>query len=126
MTDKRIVTDTNTAEWRPYDRYGAPIAGMSWKSLSEDPDQARATFLLRFDPGARSRPHEHTGIEEFYVMEGTLIDDDGTVFGPGAFVRFDPGSKHSSHAPDGCVILATLLGRNRPLEADETTPSMHG
>jgi anti-sigma factor ChrR (cupin superfamily) len=117
MTEKRAVVDAAAAAWRPYDRYGAPIEKLSWIPLSEDAAQDRATFLLRFDPSGRSMPHEHTGIEEFYVLEGTLIDDDGTAFGPGTFVRFDPGSTHSSHAPDGCVILVTLLGRNRPLAA---------
>lgn len=125
MTGLRHVTDTAAAAasaadgaWRPYDRYGAPVPGMSWIPLSEDKDQDRASYLLRFDPGAESRRHEHTGIEEFYVLEGELVDDDGAVFGPGVFVRFDPGSVHSSKSPKGCVILVTLLGRNRPLDED--------
>lgn len=116
MTSLRTVFDTASTEWRPYDRYGTPIDGLSWKSLTKDDDLTRATFLLRFDAGAKSRPHEHTGIEEFYILEGTLVDNDGTVFGPGTFVRFDPGSEHWSEAPNGCILLATLLGRNRPLD----------
>lgn len=116
MTSLRKVTKTSSMAWRPYDRYGDPIEGLSWIPLTEDTDVMRATFLLKFDAGAKSRPHEHTGIEEFYVMEGTLVDSDGTIFRKGDFVRFDPGSEHWSEAPDGCVILATLLGRNRPLD----------
>jgi len=116
MTSLRKVTETASADWRPYDRYGEPIAGMWWIPLTEDTELSRATYLLKFDAGAKSRPHEHTGIEEFYMMEGALVDNDGTVFRTGDFVRFDPGSEHSSESPDGCVLLATLLGRNRPLD----------
>ena len=56
------------------------------------------------------------GIEEFLVLEGSLVDDDGTVFGAGDSVSFAPGSRHASVAPDGCLIAVFLRGRNRLVE----------
>ena len=69
--------------------------------------------------GARSKPHEHTGFEEFLVMDGELVDCDGRVYRSGDFVRLMPGSKHTSHTPDGCTILVMLRGNNRALDEEE-------
>lgn len=115
-TERRAVIATHAeGVYRPYDRYGSVIDGMSWIPLSRDETADHDMFLLRFAPGARSRPHRHEGLEQFLVLEGTLVDDDGTVFGTGDFVRFATGSEHSSHAPDGCLLLVSIRGRNRPL-----------
>ena len=75
--------------------------------------------MLRMDAGAQSKPHQHMGFEEFLVMEGELIDCDGKAYRRGDFVRFLPGSKHSSHTPDGCTLLVILRGNNRALSEDE-------
>jgi len=116
---RQIVT-TDSEHFRPYDRYGAPIAGMSWIPLSgATGNGSYECFLLRMDAGARSRPHEHTGHEEFLVVDGELIDCDGQVFRSGDYVRFQPGSKHGSSTADGCTLLVILRGNNRPLRADE-------
>jgi anti-sigma factor ChrR (cupin superfamily) len=116
----RQIIDTANGRFKPYDRYGEPVAGMSWIPLSgELMNGVFECFLLRMDAGARSKPHEHTGHEEFLVLEGQLIDCDGQCFASGDFVRFLPGSKHSSHTPEGCTLLVILRGNNRSLRADE-------
>jgi len=116
----RQVVSTASDQFKPYDRYGAPIAGMSWIPLAgETGNGAYECFLLRMNAGARSKPHEHTGHEEFLVVDGELIDCDGQVFNSGDYVRFQPGSKHSSSTVDGCTLLVILRGNNRPLRADE-------
>jgi len=53
------------------------------------------------------------------VLDGELVDCDGQSFHNGDYVRFEPGSKHSSHSPKGCTMLVILRGHNRPLPADE-------
>ena len=122
-TSLRKIISTRDDEFKPYDRYVEPIPGMSWIALSGDLLNGEfECFLLRMDPGAQSRPHEHMGFEEFLVMEGELIDCDGSVYRNGDFVRLLPGSKHSSHTPNGCVLLVMLRGNNRPLSADELKP----
>jgi anti-sigma factor ChrR (cupin superfamily) len=122
-TSLRQIINTGRDEFRPYDRYGDPIPGMSWVVLSGELLNGEfECFLLRMEAGAQSRPHEHMGLEEFLVMEGELIDCDGTVYRSGDFVRLLPGSKHSSHTPNGCVLLVILRGNNRPLSEDELAP----
>ncbi len=124
MLDQKLrqILSTRTDQFKPYDRYGAPIAGMSWVALSGDLANGEfECFMLRMDAGAQSRPHEHTGFEEFLLMEGELIDCDGCSYQPGDFVRFLPGSRHSSHTPNGCTLLVMLRGNNRALSEDELT-----
>ncbi len=116
----RHIIDTASGQFKPYDRYGDPIAGMSWIPLSGDlANGVFECFLLRMDAGAQSKPHEHTGHEEFLVLEGELIDCDGQSFTNGDYVHFLPGSKHSSHTPGGCTMLVMLRGNNRSLRDDE-------
>jgi anti-sigma factor ChrR (cupin superfamily) len=116
----RQIIDTSSDRFMPYDRYGDPVAGMSWIPLSgELGNGVFECFLLRMDAGAQSKPHEHTGHEEFLVLKGQLVDCDGQCFNSGDYVHFRPGSKHSSHSPEGCTMLVILRGNNRSLRADE-------
>lgn len=114
---RRRVDTRNPAAFQPYDRYGAPTPGLSWVPLARDTGRDYELFLLRFEPGARSTPHEHRGREEFLVLEGELHDCDGAVFGPGEFVSYEAGSRHQSVSPRGCLLLVSLHGANRRLEA---------
>ena len=119
-TKLRQVINTRADKFAPYNRYGEPIDGMSWVALSGDLLNGEfECFMLRMEAGAQSKPHEHTGFEEFLVMEGELIDCDGTNYRAGDFVRLLPGSKHSSHTPHGCILLVMLRGNNRALSDDE-------
>jgi anti-sigma factor ChrR (cupin superfamily) len=118
----RDIVNTGSGEFRPYDRYGTLIPGMHWLPLSGKLLNGEyECFMLRMDPGATSRPHEHTGHEEFLVLEGSLRDCDGTEYQPGEFVKFLPGSVHSSQTPAGCLLLVILRGNNRALDKNELT-----
>jgi len=120
----RQILTTGDDEFRPYDRYGDSIEGMSWIALSGELLNGEfECFLLRMEAGAESKPHEHTGIEEFLVLDGELIDCDGSIYRNGDFVRFLPGSKHSSKTAEGCTLLVMLRGNNRALDADEVAPA---
>ena len=113
----RSVIPTGDGNFRPYDRYGVELPGMSWLPLSLNAEENLDLFLLKFEPGAQSYPHEHMAAEQFLMMEGTLTDCDGHVFKAGDFVRFEPGSEHHSVSEGGCLILVILRDRNRPLKA---------
>ena len=119
-TNLRQIVRTGGDEFKPYDRYGDTIAGMSWIPLSGDLKNGEfECFILRMDPGAKSKQHEHLGFEEFLVIDGELVDCDGTAYRSGDFVRLLPGSKHSSHTPNGCTLLVMLRGNNRALTDQE-------
>ena len=113
---ERLVAGAKSAGFRPYDRFGTVLEGLSWKPLRYDPASGTGSFLLRFEPGAASRPHEHGGVEEFVILDWHLIDADGRRFGRGEVVSFAPGTRHHSAAPEGCTIAVFLRGRNRVLD----------
>lgn len=115
----RTITDTtNDDTFRPYDRYGVVLPGMTWLPLSIDSKHGLDIFILRFDAGSQSFAHEHMAPEQFLMLKGTLTDCDGKVFKEGDFVRFEKGSKHHSMSTDGCELLVMLQARNRTLDND--------
>lgn len=116
-TLRRVVV-TGEAAFHPYKRYGEPIPKLRWLPLSQDEEKSYECFLIRFEPGGKSIPHEHTGFEEFLVLEGELEDCDGTVYRTGDFVSFSPGSRHYSVARNGCLLMVFLRGRNRAIDID--------
>ncbi len=116
-SERRLIARYSDAErFVPYDRYGDPVPGLSWINMSVDPATGSGSYLLRIAPGYQSLPHEHVDYEDFFVIEGELIDDDGTVFRAGDFVSFRPKTIHSSHSPNGCTIAVFLRTGNRLTE----------
>ena len=105
---KRKITDINNLQFEQFDNYGKPIQGMSWHKISYNKENGgNGTYVLKMEPGTKSLPHEHTGFEEFPVLEGELIDPDGKIFKKNDFVSFKPGSRHSSYTKNGCLVLKT-------------------
>lgn len=85
--------------------------GIEMKILYKD-DEGRSTILFRMAPGAVVPLHEHTALEQTYVLEGTLEDHEG-VCGPGQFCWRPGGNQHEAVAPNGAVILGFFLKPNR-------------
>jgi len=113
---KRKITNFHNIKFEPFDNYGLPIKGMSWHKISYDrKNGGHGSYLLKMDPNAKSLPHTHIGYEEFLMLEGELTDPDGVIFKKGDFITFEPGSTHSSHTKDGCLILVFMRGINKTL-----------
>src|SRR5260370_21075742 len=87
------------------------FAGIKIKVLYSD-DSGITTALFRLDPGAVVPLHEHTALEQTYVLEGTIEDHEG-VAGPGQFVWRPAGNQHASVAPNRAVLLGFLPKPNR-------------
>ena len=86
--------------------------GVEVKILVENPDTGGHTSLTRLAPGAVLPNHEHVGLEQSFVLQGSLVDDQGTVTA-GNFVWRPGGSIHSAHSPDGCLVLGIFKKPNR-------------
>ena len=113
---KRKITNLYNVKFVPFDNYGSPVPGMSWHKISYNKENGgQGSYLLKMEANARSLPHMHTGFEEFLILEGELTDPDNKIFKKGDFVTFEPGSMHSSHTKDGCLILVFMRGINKPL-----------
>ena len=113
---KRKITNPHDVKFVPFDNYGAVVPGMSWHKISYSKENGgQGTYVLKMEAGAKSLPHEHTGFEEFLMLDGELIDPDGKIFKKGDFISFEPGSNHSSHTINGCLVLVFMRGINQPL-----------
>jgi quercetin dioxygenase-like cupin family protein len=67
---------------------------------------------FKLEPGAVVPLHEHTALEQTYVIEGSLEDHEGKC-GPGQFVWRPAGNQHEAVAPNGAVLLGFFLKPNR-------------
>ena len=91
---------------------------MSWHIISYNQKNGQGSYVLKMEPGAQTVPHMHMGFEEFLMIEGELIDSDGTVFKKGEFVSFEPGSQHSSFSETGALIVVFQRGLNEAINQD--------
>ncbi len=91
----------------PYDLDGPLQPEFGLINLTYDKDKGEGTYLMRMEPGAVTIAHTHRGYEDFLIVEGELIDDDGTVFRAGDLITYPPGSYHNSRSDTGCVILVS-------------------
>jgi anti-sigma factor ChrR (cupin superfamily) len=89
--------------------------GVEAKTLLLDKDTGLLTALIRMAPGARLPDHEHVLIEQTFMIEGTLVDEEGAC-SAGNFVWRPAGSRHEAYTPDGGLMLAMFLVPNKFFE----------
>ena len=82
--------------------------GNEMKVLMHDAETGMITILTRLAPGASIPFHVHEAMEQTYILEGSLRDDEGEVTA-GNFVIRPKGSQHSPTAPNGCVMMVFFL-----------------
>ena len=85
--------------------------GIKIKVLYTD-DTGITTALFKLEPGAVVPLHEHTALEQTFMLEGSLEDAEGRC-GAGDFVWRPGGNIHVAHAPDGATFLAIFNRPNR-------------
>jgi len=90
--------------------------GVDMKMLMEDKETGLMTALVQFAPGAVLPDHEHVELEQTWVLEGALEDDEGVVTA-GNYVWRPAGSRHDARAPKGCLTLSFFLKPNRFFDA---------
>ncbi len=102
----RKITNLNSSVFTPYDLDGPVQKDMHLLNISYDPISATGWYVIRMDPGAATIPHQHKKLEEFLILEGELIENDGTVLTAGDFVSYPPGTSHNSKTTTGCLLIA--------------------
>jgi len=111
--NKRKVTDPFNVKFVPFDNYGTPIPGMSWHKITYNEKTGEGTYILKMEPGAKSKLHEHINFEEFIMLDGELTEPDNKVFKKGNIVTFEPNTSHSSYTKNGCLMLVFMRARNK-------------
>jgi anti-sigma factor ChrR (cupin superfamily) len=92
--------------WQPTE-----FDGIEMKILYQD-DEGRSTILFRMAPGAVVPLHEHTALEQTYMLEGSLEDAEGAC-GAGDFVWRPGGNIHVAHSPNGAMFISVFNRPNR-------------
>ena len=82
--------------------------GNKMKVIHHDPATDLLTILAKLDPGAGIPAHVHEDLEQTFVLEGSLVDDEGECTA-GNFVIRAKGSRHAPVAPNGCTMLVFFL-----------------
>lgn len=88
------------------------VPGIRMKVLYADSESGMSTIMFKLEPGAVVPKHEHTSLEQTYVLEGTLEDHE-VVVAQGEFIWRPGGSVHTAVAPNGAVILCFFTKPNR-------------
>ena len=79
-SDERKVVNIKTAKFTPYDTKTTGETGTSYIKLNPTMPRDVGFYIYKMEPGSSSVPHRHGGAEEFYVIEGQLRDNDGTIY----------------------------------------------
>ena len=98
--------EVESLPWKP-----TPCPGIDMKILLEDPESGLLTALFRWQPGAELALHEHVEIEQTFVLEGSLVDDEGEVHA-GNYVWRPKGNRHIARSPRGALVLSMFLKPN--------------
>lgn len=107
----RCVVDSTCLPWLE-----SPSPLVRRRMLERDGGEvARATSLVRYEPGSRFDGHTHALGEEILVLDGGFGDAQGE-YGPGSYIRNPPGSQHAPFSSHGCTMFVKL----RQLDPRET------
>ena len=100
--ERKVANIHDESAYTDYTEEGA--SGTSFIKLNPNTEQDIGFYIYRMAPGSQSTPHRHGGAEEFLIVEGVLIDNDGTVYKAGDVVWLDGGTEHTSHTETGCIV----------------------
>jgi anti-sigma factor ChrR (cupin superfamily) len=98
--------DVGSLPWKP-----TPCPGIEMKVLLEDKETGLLTALFRWQPGSELALHEHVEVEQTFVLEGSLEDDEGEVTA-GNYVWRPKGNRHIAKSPGGALVLSVFLKPN--------------
>ena len=104
---QRRVANIHTAHYTPWRRRDGSSTGESVLQHNDRP-KGVGFHVFKMDPGTTTESHVHTADEEFLVIEGDLVDNDGTVYYPGDLVWLKKGTQHNSYTKTGCILAVYI------------------
>jgi hypothetical protein len=109
-TSQKRVVNLRDAIFAPFE----DEVGTGLLQLNPNVESGTGFYIYRMEPGAISTPHQHIGAEEFYIIEGELIDNDGSIYRTGDLVWLEAGTEHNSTTETGCTIAVFSEKGERP------------
>ncbi len=65
---------------------------------------AKATSIVRYQPGSQFQAHTHELGEEIFVLDGVFSDETGD-YPAGTYMMNPPGSSHAPFSQSGCTLF---------------------
>lgn len=112
QADQSRYVNVASLPWKP-----TPTPGIDMKILLVDEDTGLMTALFRWAPGTVLPRHEHIEIEQTYVLEGSIVDDEGEAT-LGNYVWRPKGNRHIARSPNGALVLSMFLKPNKFLDGE--------
>jgi len=106
-TPRSTFVDVEHMAWT-----ASKFPGVDVKILYQDEATGMLTVLTRMAPGSFIPLHIHTDIEQTYVLEGSLEDEQGAATA-GNFVWRPGGNTHLARAPNGCLSISFFTKPNK-------------
>ena len=101
--NQRVVINHHDLPW-----VASPQAGVQRRMLERQGDEvAKATSIVRYDPGSQFPKHVHGLGEEIFVLEGLFCDESGD-YAAGSYLMNPPGSSHAPFSESGCMLFVKL------------------
>lgn len=94
-----LVTRTSEQDWQ-----SSGSDGFLLKTLHEDAETGRRTWLMKVEPGSYSPPHAHEEFEEIFIIEGSFSDGENT-YRAGDYAIRAPGAVHDSSSDEGAIVM---------------------
>ena len=108
--EDRRIANIHEAEYTPFVYPNGMALGDDILQLDDGRPLGEGFHVYRMPAGMTTRRHIHNGHEQFLILEGELIEDDGTVFRPGDLVFYRDGTEHNSYTPNGCLLAVHIAG----------------
>jgi len=112
----RRVANVFEAAFTPYVYPDGRSDGDAVLQLDSELPLGIGFHVYRMPAGLSTRPHAHNGNEQFLIIEGELIDNDGTQYRKGDLVWLRSGTEHCSYTPNGCLLVVLIARAEKILE----------
>lgn len=114
--DDRRVANIHEATFTPFVYPDGVALGDAVLQLDRDRPIGTGFHVYRMPAGMTTRGHRHNGHEQFLILEGELIESDGTVLRAGDLVFYRDGSEHHSYTPNGCLLAVHIAAPETPVD----------
>jgi len=114
-SDIRVANIYET-EFKPFVYDNGVQLGDAVLQLDDSRPLGTGFHVYRMPAGMRTIGHRHNGDEQFLILEGELIENDGRVFKKGDLIWLRDGTEHNSYTPNGCLLAVHIVDVETPLE----------
>ena len=106
-----FLKNLQEVDFIPYNRYGERIENIYWHNINYSDETGIGSYILKFNPSAKTKYHKHVDDENFFVIEGEITDSiSGETYKKGNYISLEKGSEHYSYSEKGCVLLIFSQG----------------